>query len=235
VLLLNLKDPLLSNPKMRQAIAHALDLPAIAAAATNSTSEADPSSVAPSSPYFDKSFAEWPRLDAKLAAELARQAGYTGQPITIETNQRFPNMYGNAVMVQSMLAAAGFDAKLEVRDWATQLSHYLQRGFQIQSFAFSPRTDPALSYATFIADTAKYGWAQWDDPKAVALLSESLVSGDEARRKEIFKELQASVRDQVPIIGLFYEPITQAVSPKLHGWTVWPTGKPITWGVTKDG
>jgi peptide/nickel transport system substrate-binding protein len=42
------------------------------------------------------------------------------------------------------------------------------------------------------------------------------------------------VREEVPIIGLYCEPITEAVNPHVHGWTIWPTGKPITWGVWKD-
>jgi len=235
VLLINSKDPLLSNAKLRLAIAHAIDIRQLAAAGSNGEAVPDPASVPPSSVYFDQGFVEWPAYDPTLAAKLAKEAGYAGQPISIETNKRFTPIYNNSVLAQAMLSAAGFNARLEMRDWATQLTNYMQRDFQIQSFAFSPRTDPALSYATFIGDMAKYGWAQWDDPRAVRLLTESLTTTDTVARKRLFQEIQAMLRQEIPIIGLYYETVSQAVGPHVHGWAVWPVGKPITWGAWKDG
>lgn len=233
-LLINNRDPIFSNPKMRLALAHALDLKEIAAAGVNGLSEPNPSAIADASAYFDKTFRSWPEYDPRKSAALLKEAGYANQEIKIQTNQRYPTMYRNAVVIQAMLAAAGFNARIEVLEWATQLNNYLKRSFQLQSFAFSPRTDPALSYGTILADMEKFGWAQWDDPKALALLKESLGTGDEPRRREIFAELHGLMKAQIPTIGLYFEPTAAASQTRVKGWQTWPVDRPITWGVWKQ-
>lgn len=232
-LLLNTKDPLLSNVKVRRAMAEAIDINQIAAANTGGLVSGNPSAVSNSSAYFSAAFLAWPAYNPKHAAALLKQAGYKGQPIEIETNKRYTDMYNNAVMIQAMLAAAGFNAKLEALDWATQLNNYLNDKFQVQSFGFSGRFDPGLMYAAFLADRSKFQWAQWDDPKALALLDESAATNNEARRKDIFLQLHQMIRQQVPIIGLYYIPVVDAVSPKVQGYQPWG-GRPRAWGVWKQ-
>jgi peptide/nickel transport system substrate-binding protein len=134
-----------------------------------------------------------------------------------------------------MLAAGGFRVELEVLEWATQLDNYLKGAFQVQSFGYSARFDPGLMYSALIGDKDKLKWAQWEDPKAIALLSESARTLDEKRRKAIFAELHAMAAEQVPIIGLYFETGLEAHAPKVRGYKVWPAGKPLPWGVWKAG
>ncbi|MBI3708116.1 MAG: hypothetical protein HY246_10625, partial [Proteobacteria bacterium] len=102
---------------------------------------------------------------------------------------------------------------LEVLDWATQLDNYLKHSFQVQWFGYSPRFDPGLMYGVILADQSKFKWAQWDDPKAIALLSESTGTGNEQRRKQIFAELHKMLQQQLPIIGLYNDPVVDATHP----------------------
>ncbi|TIX96988.1 MAG: ABC transporter substrate-binding protein, partial [Mesorhizobium sp.] len=84
------------------------------------------------------------------AKALLDEAGYKGEPIKIQTNTRYQGMYENAVLLQAMLTAAGFNAQLEVLDWAAQLDNYLAGKFQIQSFGYSARLDPSLMYGVIL-------------------------------------------------------------------------------------
>lgn len=233
-LLIQTKDPLLSNPKIRQAIAHAIDLDQIAAVRTAGITGPSPSLVSPSSAYYDERFKAWPAYDPKKSAALLKEAGYARQPLKIQTNKRYMGMYECAVLIQSMLAAAGFQVDIEVLDWATQLDNYLNGKFQLQSFGYSGRLDPGLGYAAVIADKAKNAWAQWDDPEAIRLLSESAATLDEARRKEIFLQLHKMMQEQVPIVGLYFDPVIEAVGAKVRGYKSWAGNKPILWGVWKE-
>ncbi|MBI3709405.1 MAG: ABC transporter substrate-binding protein, partial [Proteobacteria bacterium] len=153
--LVNTNDPLLSNLKIRQAMAHAINLDQIAEQRTAGLTKANPSAVSLSTAYFDNSFRAWPAYDPKKAAALLKEAGYAGQPIRIQTNKRYTGMYENSVMIHAMLSAAGFRADLEVLDWATQLDNYLKHSFQVQSFGYSPRFDPGLMYGVILADQSK--------------------------------------------------------------------------------
>ena len=76
------------------------------------------------SAYFDDGFLTWPKYDPAETTKLLAEAGYKGEPITIQTNTRYQGMYDNSVIVQAMLTAAGINAKLETLDWATQLDNY---------------------------------------------------------------------------------------------------------------
>lgn len=233
VLLLQTRDPLLADVRIRRAIAHAIDLDALADARGEGLVKAHPSPVDATSVYFDDRFRAWPAHDPAKAKALLKEAGYKGQPLRIQTNKRSSANYDNAVVIQAMLSAAGFTVELDVLDWATQLNNYLQGSFQIQSFGYSARFDPGLRFASLIADKDKAKWAQWDDPAAIALLRESTQTADEARRKEIFAELHAMLADQVPTIGLYYDPGVEAVGAKVRGYRTWPASRPIPWGVWK--
>ncbi len=233
-LLIQTQDPLMSNVKIRQAMAHAIDINQIADARTDSVVKGNPSAVSQSSAYFDPRFLEWPAYDPKKAAALLKEAGYAGQTIRIQTNKRYTGMYERSVIVQAMLTAAGFKVELETLDWATQLDNYLKGTFQVQSFGYSARLDPGLMYAALIADKSKSKWAQWDDPKAIELLAESARTADETKRKEIFLKLHAMMAEQVPIIGMYYDPNIDATRPNIRGYKTWAADRPVPWGVWKE-
>ncbi|HEX2889828.1 ABC transporter substrate-binding protein [Vineibacter terrae] len=233
-LLIQTQDPLLSNVKLRQAMAHAIDINQIADARTEGLVKGNPSAVSESSSYFDKRFLEWPAYDPKKAAALLKEAGYAGQVIKIQTNKRYTGMYERSVIAQAMLAAAGFKVELETLDWATQLDNYLKGTFQVQSFGYSARLDPGLMYMALIADKSKSKWAQWDDPKAIELLAESARTMDETKRKDIFLKLHAMMAEQVPIIGMYYDPNIDAVRSNVHGYKTWAADRPVPWGVWKE-
>lgn len=232
-ILLQTKDPLLSNVKLRQALAHAVDINQIAAARTNGVSKGNPSAVAQATAYYDEDFAKWPEYDPAKAAALAKEAGYNGEPLKIQTNQRYQGMYENSVLLQAMLTAAGFNAELEVLDWAAQLDNYLAGKFQIQSFGYSARLDPSLMYVTILGDKNVEPTAQWDSGKAWELFLKSVATTDVEQRKAVFKEMHALMAQEVPILGLYYEPAVDGVSPKVKGYSVWPAENPRTWGVWK--
>lgn len=233
-ILIQNRDPLLSNVKLRRAIAHAIDLGQIAEARTGGLAKGNPSAVSESSSFFDQRFFDWPAYDPKKAAALLKEAGYAGQVVKIQTNKRYTGMYERSVIVQAMLSQVGIKAELEVLDWAAQLDNYQKGTFQLQSFGYSARLDPGLMYAAFTADKNKSKWAQWEDPKAIALLAESTKSTDDAKRKAIFLQLHALMAEQVPIIGVYYDPSIDAVRPNIRGYKAWAADRPVPWGVWKE-
>jgi peptide/nickel transport system substrate-binding protein len=53
-------------------------------------------------------------------------------------------------------------------------------------------------------------------------------------RKEVFHAIHARMAEQIPIYGLYYEPVVDAVGPKLRDYAAWSGDKPRLWGVWKD-
>ncbi|WP_151719740.1 ABC transporter substrate-binding protein [Gemmobacter serpentinus] len=233
VLLVQTDDPLLSDVRMRKAIIQAIDFEQIAKLRSSGLSSFNPSMVPNASTFFDESFLNWPRYDVAAAKALLAEAGYKNQPITIQTNTRYQNMYEVAVVAQAMLQAAGINAQLEVLDWATQLDNYSNGKFQLQSFSYSPRLDPSLLYGVFLGDKATDASAQWENPAAMDLYIRSTKEADPQARQNLFRELHGLLVEDLAVMGLMYVPLVDAVSKSVNGYTVWPGGRTRAWGVSK--
>jgi peptide/nickel transport system substrate-binding protein len=223
----------MSDVRMRRAIAHAIDFEQIAEARTSGLSAFNPSGVAQASAFFDEDFLAWPQYDPAAAQALMSEAGYNGEPIRIQTNTRYQGMYENSVMIQAMLQAAGLNAELEVLDWAAQLDNYLAGNFQIQSFGYSARLDPSQMYGILIGDKGSAPTRQWENDAAYDLYLQSTRTTNFDERKALFKEIHALMAEDVPMLGLYYEPVTDAVGATIEGYSVWPADKTRAWGVSK--
>lgn len=232
-LLIQTRDPALSDPRIRRAIAHALDLNTIATARTNGLAQGNASAVPRSSAYWKDTFATWPAYDPEAARALLAEAGYDGSVIKLQTNTEYQSMFDDAVVMQAMMAAAGFNVELETLDWATQLDNYLAGTFQLQSFGYSARFDPGLMFGTFTGDKDARATRQWENPEAIALVAESDKALNDADRTRVFEKLHLMMAEEVPIIGLYHSPAVEAVGPKVRGWTTWAANKPMAWNVWK--
>ncbi|MGQ3294974.1 MAG: ABC transporter substrate-binding protein, partial [Shinella sp.] len=186
------------------------------------------------SAYFDEDFLKWPEYDPEAAKVLLAEAGYKGEVIKIQSNTRYQGMYENSILVQAMLAAAGINAELEVLDWAAQLDNYLAGKFQMQSFGYSARLDPSQFYGVIMGDKDAEPTAQWDNPEAWELYIKSTKTTDFEARKAVFKEIHVLMVKDLPIFGLYYEPVVAAVGAKIEGFDVWAADKERAWGVKKN-
>ncbi|KAG0928055.1 hypothetical protein G6F31_017839 [Rhizopus arrhizus] len=110
-LLLQTKDPVLSSPKMRQALAHAIDYKQLAAAVTEGLAQPNNSIVPLVSPYHDAVQMKGWDYDPAAAQKLLKEAGYKGQELSILTTKRYPQSYNSAVIVQAMLQSVGINAQ----------------------------------------------------------------------------------------------------------------------------
>lgn len=233
-LLIQTRDPLMSNPAMRQALAKALDQKQVIEAATFGLGAPNHSMIATTSSYFTEAQKTWPAYDPSAVAELLKQAGYNGQPIKIQTNNRPTGQMESAIAIQAMLGAAGISAELDVLEWPTQLSNYLKGNFQLSVFTYSPRLDPSLAFESLIGNKDVNPARMWEDPEAIRLLEESKTVVEPAERQKIFDKLQAMMAEAVPVYVLYNVPQIAGLAPSVHGYRDWPAGTIRFWGVWKE-
>jgi peptide/nickel transport system substrate-binding protein len=234
VLLTQTADPVLGDVRIRQAIAHAIDLQGVADTTTFGLASANPSAVATMSPYFTDNERIWPDYNPERAKALLKEAGYDGAVIKLQTNKKYEEMYSNAVAIQAMLTQVGLNVELEVLDWAAHLDAYSQGKFQLSSFGYSARLDPALMYETFVCEKKVDPSCFWEDPEAIKLLTDMTNEPDRDKRQAIFDQAHALMAEQVPVIGLYNDVLLIAAAGNVHGHSDWPGGKIRLWGVWKD-
>ncbi|RMC29916.1 ABC transporter substrate-binding protein [Paracoccus alkanivorans] len=227
-LLINTDDPVLQDKRIRQAMAQAIDREQIMAIVSEGRGRANPSPLPPVSSFFTD--AEWEQLpfDPEKAKALLDEAGYDGQPIELLTNKRSGAYYERALIAQSMLKEAGINAELKVLEWGTQLDAYTSGEYQMQSFSYSPRLDPALSFEMITGEQSR---KVWNSPEAIALLDQAMVVSDKVERQGIIDELHRRFIDEVPAIGIGHRVEFYAIRDSIDGFKPWGAGKQIFWGV----
>ena len=231
-LLLQTRDPLLQDVRVRRAFALAVDAQQLAqVVAGGSSAMYNPSMVPLANTFYSSAHKEGFKPDLERAKALLKEAGYNGQPLKIVTNKRYSDMYSAALIVQSMARLAGFNIEVEVLDWAAQLDRYAKGDYQLMSFAYSARLDPALAFEAIIGAKSTQPRKVWDSPQAQALLDESFSVSDTARRQTAFDQLHRLMLEDVPIVIYSNQVDEYAHSARVQGYKSWVAGKERAWGV----
>jgi peptide/nickel transport system substrate-binding protein len=222
-------DPLLKDERIRQAIALSLDMNQLVAASSEGLAKVNNSAIQDTSAFYSAAQKKGYRYDPAKAKQLLKEAGYKGQPIVIQANKRahVPS-FSVAVMSQAMMQAVGINAQIEVLEWATQLDRYNSGNYQMSSFTYSSRLDPALSYEQFSGNKAKQPRKVWDDPAAQKLIDQSFTEADPKKRQALFDQLHAQMIAKTPLVILYNVTDSWAVRKRVAGFTVWE-GKPLLW------
>lgn len=230
-LLMQNTDPLLRDVRMRRAIAHAINLSQLASAVSLGAVHPNPSVIPLISPYYSAAQRKGHEFDLQRSRQLLQEAGYKGSVIKLQTNKRYEEMYDHAVVAQSMLKKAGLNVELEVVEWTTQLSNYLEGKFQMMSMGFSGRTDPVLSYEVILGSKKADPAMQWENAEAIGLTQRAGALADIKTRQVIFDQVHTLMLRDVPTLCLSNGVVMDATSRRLKDYQTWPAAKPRLWGV----
>ncbi|AOB32806.1 peptide ABC transporter substrate-binding protein [Bordetella sp. H567] len=233
-LLMQTRDPVLSNVKLRQAIVHAIDNAQLVAAVGDGLMQPSTSMVPLISPYYDTMQHETWKYDPALAQKLVRESGYKGQEIVMLATKRYPETYTSGVIIQAMLQAVGINTRLEVMEWATQMDHYSSGKYQMMTFPYSARLDPSLNYEMMAGNKDKQPRKVWDDPKALALIESSSALTDTAQRQAQFDELHKLFLADAPMMPLFNGLDVGAFRDTVRGYTPWALKRARAWEVSRN-
>lgn len=230
-LLFQTARPPLDDVRLRRAIAHTIDIPALANAAVHGQALPNPSVVPVSSPFHSPAHKKMLAVDLPLARRLAAESGYRGEPITLLTNRRYPELFDVSILVQAMARKAGIHFKIEVVDWATQLDCFQRGAYQAMVFPYSARLDASFSYSALIGSKAIEPRKVWDDPVARGLLAQSMATDDPALRQPAFDGLHERFLQQVPMLILYNPLHVSAVHTNVSGFQGWAPVQQRLWGV----
>ncbi|BBK29381.1 peptide/nickel transport system substrate-binding protein [Stella humosa] len=230
-ILMQTKDPVLQDVRVRRAIAHAIDTAEITAGITQGTARPNASMVPVPSSYYSPAQAQRTPHDPALAKKLLAEAGYRGQPIKMLANKRYGPMFDAAVLAQAMMQQVGIVAEIEVLEWATQLDRFLKGDYQMMSFSMSARLDAALSYEVVTGPKATQPRKVWDTPESTKLLEEAMVVADRGRRQAIFDQMHGLFLADAPMLVLYNGVDIAATSRRVRGYKGWAAGQPRLWGI----
>ncbi len=230
-ILIQTRDPLMQDVRMRRALAMAIDMPEVVRGVTNALAKPNNSAIPDVSPYHSAVQSIGFGHDMAEVKKLLAEAGYHGQPIKMLTNKRYVSMFDTALLAQASAARAGIVIEVEVLEWATQLDRYNKGNYQTMAFSYSARLDPSLVYDMFTGPKDAQPRKLWDNPEVQARLLESMQTTDKGKRQAIFDDLHRRMLAEVPIIPMYNGLQLNVLSDRVVGFRGWQAELPRLWNV----
>ncbi len=227
---LNHKQGLMTDKRLRQAFQAALDMEPIMAAGFGHKDfyRLDPGIL------NQEQTAWWTKAGGELynqknrakAQKLLREAGYGGQPVRWITTQEYQWMYKNALVARQQLEEAGFKIDLQVVDWATLVQRRNKPElWDVFSTGFTFTPEPAF------ATPVDCNWPGWWCLEEKNRLMEALVTElDPKKRRAMWERVQALFHEDVgrikfgdyfPLDVMRKELKGFQQAPELFLWNVW--------------
>jgi peptide/nickel transport system substrate-binding protein len=216
------KNPLGSDPRVREAFELSLDRQGIVQVAMDGEAELGNQWVAPTNRYYGKS-APIPKRDLARAKKLLAEAGVPNPVVNLMTPTT-SDAQRIAQVVQAMAKEAGFDVKIQSTEFATSLNMADKGQFEAYMLAWSGRADPDGNLHTMLACQGPTNYAGYCKPEVEQLITESRTSLDPARRAQAYDKIAAQVQKDRPIVYLFHRHWLWAHTAKLSGLRTVPDG-----------
>jgi len=237
-LIFNNTSKVFSDPRVRQAVAYAIDRQAVIDTAFNGRGYpiwgmAMPQQSIAYDPKFDNYF----KLDVEKAKALLTEAGYpNGFKARLLSTSQFAFHQQTAVVVKAELAKIGIDLELDLPDWATRLQKNGKGDYDLLVVGTAGDINDPDSISDYYqsGDIRLNNSPGWVDARVDELLKQGRAELDETKRKAIYGEIQQRVLDQSPLVFLMWREQSLGASKKATGFSNLPYGLTFQWGLTLE-
>jgi peptide/nickel transport system substrate-binding protein len=218
-LALNLKNPDLSDVRVRRALAHATNRDLLLKTVFQGMYK-------PATTPFGSAFSglspvkDYPEFNPAKAKALLKEYG---KPVTIAlTGDNTPFNQLVITAVQQMWQGAGVKVELKVFDQARLIQNMLTHDFQAGLFRWSGRPDPDLNvygffHSTIAARAISANYGQYANPEMDKLLDAGRQESDPAKRIVIYDQVSQLLAKELPYIFLGYVTGPMISTSKVHG------------------
>jgi peptide/nickel transport system substrate-binding protein len=215
---LNHKQGLMTDKRIRQAFQAALDIEPIMAAGFGNKAfyRLDPGLMFPEQPqWHSKAAGElYNQKNPAKAKKLLQEAGYTGTPVRWITTKEYQWMFKNALVAKQQLEAAGFKIDLQVVDWAT-LVQRRNKPELWDAFSTGITFNPEPAFATGVACNWPGWWCHEDKEQWVAAMARET---DHKKRKAMWDKVQQIFYEDVGRIKFGDSFSLEATRQEVQGW-----------------
>lgn len=217
------KSPIGQNALLRQAFDLSIDRQALVQVVYNGMFSPTVQGISSDSPFFDKSLAV-PARDIAKAKELIKQAGVP-TPVQVTINvPNSPDIRQAAEVIQSMVAEAGFDLKINTMEFASSLQAAARGDFEAYLIGWSGRTDPDGNLWSFLHTGGGQNDGHYSNAKVDSLLDRARVVSDIPARADLYAQMWAQERKDLPIVYLWAPQNIVGMSKKVQGFVPVPDG-----------
>ncbi|MFN8591645.1 MAG: ABC transporter substrate-binding protein [Thermomicrobiales bacterium] len=211
----------LADKRVRQGLAHCLDLNAVKELVYAGTGTPSNNFMAP----VTWAYIELPNyeFDPAKAKSLFAEAGYPdGFDVAIDTIEGYPDLNATASIWQDGLKQAGVNAEVTVYEINTWLDRWLHGEYQLSTNFDINGPDPQRMFtADYLQHIANDEWADKDlGNKVKDMAAAAIATVDQEERKKIYADLQKLLHDELPVIPMYHPAMIAAASTKLQNFAI---------------
>ncbi len=201
VAVMNKKEGLMTNQKLRQAWQAAIDIEPIMKNVAGGKSELyrmDSSLIPVEIPAWHTKLSglPWNERNKDKAKRLLQEAGYKKEPIRFMTTQEYKWMYDFALLTKQQLEDVGFNIDLQVVDWATLVKRRNNsKEYDVFTTGIGAIYDPY--HAVFLSPN----WPGWTTDEDIARIQAELArETDQKKRFALWEQQTRQFFEKVPVI-----------------------------------
>ncbi len=247
----NMSDKPLDDPRVRQAIAHAIDKQEILDAFYGGVGEVATTFLPPAMEEYRPTDVPTYEYDPERAKALLTEAGFPNgfDTITLTDGTQTamelwympvsrpyystPKSVAEAFAAQ--LADVGIQVELRTEDWGVYLDNVdatKKHGMWMLGWT-GDYNDPNNFLYTFFGPTGQEDQA-YNNPRIPELLDEARGAASQEEATQLFQEAQRLIAQDVPRIPIVHAPPVYAAKQALQGWTPSPFGHEPWKGLSID-
>jgi len=235
----NLKNPLFTDKRIRQAITCAINKDELVQGVLFGLGQAGHTPFQPGTWANNPDLKPFP-YDPVRAEKLLAEAGWhkrgsdgmlvkDGKPFkfTILTNQGNEQRIKTAQIVQYRLKKIGIDVRIRVLEWASLLTNYIDsRNFDVVLMGWSISQDPDQYDIWHSSKTGakELNFISYKNPEVDRLLEEGRGTFDKEKRRRCYFRMQEILADEQPYTFLYVPAALPAISARFRGIQPAPAG-----------
>lgn len=231
----NLEDPILSDVKVRQAMAYAIDRQLIIDYLLDGQASLATGLLSPSNWAYEPDVKTY-AYDVEKAKALLDEAGYP-DPDGDGPEPRFTIVYKTSTdplririgeVLQDQFKQVGIEvSEIQTFEWAKFYQDIIDGNFQIYTLRWVGITEPDIFHSIFHSsmmppDGRNRG--RYVNPRIDELTDQGRLEITAEGRKAIYSEVQKILAEDLPYIFLWYPHNIVVMNDKLQGFTLYPDG-----------
>lgn len=232
----NTSSPLLSDIKVRQAIAHLVDKNALSTQVYQGMDKPGKSPLLPGTWAYTDKIDDY-TYDPAQAKSLLAEDGWkdadgdgvlekNGQKlsITLSTHSEDPNRVQAVQYLQNVFNQAGIQTKVSITEWPTFNSNVMAGKYDIALLGWLNLVDPDRAMYTQFVTNEGNNWGKYSNATVDTLLKDARATMDQKARAKMYEEAAQIVTRDVVYDVILYQGYVVMHSKKLTGFKPNPKG-----------
>ncbi|MBW2086619.1 MAG: ABC transporter substrate-binding protein [Deltaproteobacteria bacterium] len=209
-----LKPPF-DNPKVRQAIAMAIDKQKLMKLAWGGYGTVQIGPV-PNWPPYSLPEEDQVKYDPEQARKLLAEAGYPDGFSAEMISPSNPALTGGAQVAQAMLKAVGINVNLKILEFAQFFSRAWKFDYEMAYTSLTAGFDPEEYLVPYFGDTKKATYYKWNNKEIHRMIEEQRKILDPQKRARMIQEIQRKILKDAPMVFVCSLDVVGAFKPYVY-------------------